>query len=367
MVTDKLKSKTNTVSARVVAFVTVFCILVSLAAVRNGSLFGIEASALLSRDRSGTAEEASPTSAITHLGDQMIINTSDIGKDIAGYGGPVPVNIYVTTGRIDSVVALPNSESPSFFGRLKSSGLLHAWDGKTVQEAATMEVDGVTGATYSSNAFIANVRAGVAYAEGKKAVASDSVSAPAIAILAVIIAGGILPFFIKKPGYRLVQQLLNVGVLGFWGGTFIGYAMMLKFFSEKPHLTVSFIITCLFLVIGLIYPLFKKPNHYCSWVCPFGSLQELAGKACKKKIKMSPRLIKVLDNFRQILWVGLLTLLYLGWAMSWIDYEVFTAFIVESASWIIIAVGGIFVILSLFINRPFCRFVCPTGSLLKQA
>ncbi len=81
---------------------------------------------------------------------------------------------------------------------------------------------------------------------------------------------------------------------------------------------------------------------------------------------MSPKLVKTLDNFRQGLWVLLLTLLFIGWGVSWIDYEVFTAFIVESASWIILAIGGLFIVLSLFISRPFCRFVCPTGSLLKQ-
>ena len=143
--------------------------------------------------------------------------------------------------------------------------------------------------------------------------------------------------------------------------------MMLNFFSETPSFTLSFIITLVLLVIGLIYPLFDKPNYYCAWICPFGSLQELAGKVCKKKWRLSPGLVKGLDTFRQVLWVALLSLLYAGWAVGWIDYEIFTAFIVESASWIIIAVGGLFVCLSLFVSRPFCRFVCPTGSLLKHA
>lgn len=158
-----------------------------------------------------------------------------------------------------------------------------------------------------------------------------------------------------------------MAVLGFWAGTFIDYAMMLNFFSGAPHFTLSFLLTLILLIVGLVYPLFNKPNFYCAWICPFGSVQELAGKVCKKRWKMSPKLIKGLDNFRQMLWIVLLSLLYIGWGTSWIDYEVFTAFVVESASWLIIAVGSAFVVLSLFINRPFCRFICPTGSLLKQA
>lgn len=361
------KSKTNQIAPRLVAFIAVFCILASLAVVRNGSIFGIDASSLFSTGKDASKESTDSVVTLSLRGSQEIINTTGIGKDISGYGGPVPLMIYVSQGRIDSISSLPNSESPKFFGRLESSGLTRAWDGKTLQEAATMNVDAVTGATYSSNAYIANVRAGASYAIGTKATGSSPVSAGAVVALVVIAAGAILPLFIKKPAYRLVQQLFNVAVLGFWCGTFIDYAMMLKFFSEAPHFTLSFLLTLILLIVGLVYPLFNKPNFYCTWICPFGSLQELAGKLSKKKWKISPKVVKILDNFRQLLWVVLLSLLYIGWGTSWIDYEVFTAFIVESASWIIIAIGGLFILLSIFISRPFCRFVCPTGSLLKQA
>lgn len=365
MTTKNLKP--NQRITRVIAFVTVFCILASLAVIRNGSLFGIEASGFLSSGKSDIEPGKDSIASIGYAGTQEIINTTEIGKDIAGYAGTVPLNIYVTDGRIDSVVALPNSESPKFFQRLESEGLTSSWNGKTLEEAETLEVDAVTGATYSSNAYIANVRAGAAYAEGKKASAQNHVSWGAIAALIVILSGAIVPLFTKNPTYRIVQQLLNVAVLGFWAGTFIDYAMMLNFFSGAPHFTLSFLLTLILLIVGLVYPLFNKPNFYCAWICPFGSVQELAGKVCKKRWKMSPKLIKGLDNFRQMLWIVLLSLLYIGWGTSWIDYEVFTAFVVESASWLIIAVGSAFVVLSLFINRPFCRFICPTGSLLKQA
>ena len=361
------KSKSGQIAVRAVAVIAVFGILMSLAILRNGSIFGHEASGLFSSAKADAWAGQDTVATVSHAGRQMIINTTEIGKEISGYGGPVPLKIYVSKGRIDSVVALQNSESPKFFGRLESEGLTHAWDGRTIQEAATMDVDGVTGATYSSNAYIANVRAGVSYVQDSKPAASVPVSAAAIAALVVIAAGAIFSLFFKNPVYRIVQQLFNVAVLGFWAGTFIDYAMMLNFFSESPRLTLSFIITLALVIVGIIYPLFNKPNYYCTWICPFGSLQELAGKVSKKKWKMPARLVKILDNFRQILWVVLLSLLYIGWGTSWIDYEIFSAFIVESASWIVIVTGCVFVVLSIFVTRPFCRFVCPTGSLLKQA
>ncbi len=361
-----VKKTPNLVGARIIAFVTVFCILASLAIIRNGTFFGAEVAGIFSSGNPSAEEEIQTVAPVTQDGNKEIINTTELGKDVSGYGGPVPLEIYVTDGRIDSIVALPNSESPKFFNRLERGGLTHAWDGKTLQEAQTLEVDGITGATYSSNAYIANVRIGAAYAEGNRPAKTGGVSISSIAALIVILAGAIIPLFVKNKKYRLVQQLMNVAVLGFWAGTFIDYAMMLHFIAAAPRFTLSFIVALLLLITGLVYPLFNKPNFYCTWICPFGSLQELAGKVCNKKWKLSPGLIKGLDNFRQLLWVVLLVLLYIGWGTSWIDYEIFTAFIVESASWIILAVGGLFVLLSLFISRPFCRFVCPTGSILKQ-
>ena len=41
--------------------------------------------------------------------------------------------------------------------------LLDKWNGKKVKEAKSMKVDAVTGATYSSNAVIENVKLGLEY------------------------------------------------------------------------------------------------------------------------------------------------------------------------------------------------------------
>lgn len=364
---DKVKPKGNVdygsgIWMRVVSFLLVFCILASLAIVMEGRIFGVEVRKAPAKD--------DVTAAVTHTGDATVVNTTELGKGMTGYAGPVPVEIYITAGRVDSIVPLPNAESPGFFSRLKSEGLTSAWDGRTVAEAVAMEVDAISGATYSSNALIGNVRAGLRYVCNTKSVASHGhspVSAATWVALAVIACGAVLPFFIHDRRYRIVQQLLNVGVLGFWAGTFIDYAMMLNFMGNGFTSGVSFIVVVSLLVVGFIYPLAGRGGHYCAWICPFGSLQELAGDVCKKKIHLSPRLVKGLDTFRQILWVVLLVFLYAGIGTAWIDNEVFTAFLVESASWTVIWVGVLFVVLSLFIPRPFCRFVCPTGSLLKDA
>lgn len=346
-------------ASKAISFIIVFCILASLAIMHGGRLFGHKFS------------KGEVTENVVTTPDGEIINTTEIGKDFMGYGGAVPVKIYITNGRIDSISSLPNNESSEIFSKLSEKGLTKAWDGKTPEEAVGMQVDAVTGATYSSNAYIANVRAGLNYILDNGATASAApqtgFSLNSLVALIVILCGAVVPLFVRNPRYRLIQQLFNVAVLGFWAGTFLDYAMMLSFFENGPTFTLASITLLILLIVGFIYPLFGKSNYYCAWICPFGSLQELTGRLNKNhKLHLGPRTIRFLDNFRQGLWVVLLVLLYLGVGTSWIDYEIFTGFIVRTASWIVMTVGVLFAILAIFIPRPFCRFVCPTGSILKQ-
>lgn len=347
--------------AGIEAFAVMFCIIAALPMVHENSIFGFSPG-------QDTAAEGPDPIKMTARGE--VVNTTRLGSSILGYGGTVPLEIYVTAGRIDSVKSLPNNETRDVFQRLYDEGLMSAWNGRTLEEAATLEVDGITGATYSSEAVKANVKSGVEYALGSKAKpsASPGINLSLTAALIVILAGAIVPLMVHgKPHYRMFQQLLNVVVLGFWAGVFVDYAMMLNFFAHGLTFSLAGVVTVVLLVVALLYPVFNKPGHYCSWICPFGSLQEIAGRIRKRKIKMSPRTIRVLDTFRSVLWVVLLTFLFIGWGYQWIDYEIFTGFLVKSASWAVIVVGALFVVLSVFINRPFCRFVCPTGTLLKNS
>ena len=96
-----------------------------------------------------------------------IVNTTKLGKDIQGYNGPTPLNIYIKDDKIQKVEALPNDETPRFFEMVKA-GLLNKWNGMSVKQAASANVDAVTGATYSSNAVKENVRLGVNYYQKHK-------------------------------------------------------------------------------------------------------------------------------------------------------------------------------------------------------
>lgn len=91
-----------------------------------------------------------------------IVNTTTLGKDIKGFRGNTPLAIYIKKGKIVEIKALANQETPKFFNKVKQ-GLLNKWNGMKASKAATVQVDGVTGATYSSNAVKENVKRGVSY------------------------------------------------------------------------------------------------------------------------------------------------------------------------------------------------------------
>ena len=99
---------------------------------------------------------------ITKEKGMTIINTTTLADDIEGYAGPTPVKIYINKSqKIEKVEALKNLETPKYFALLKD--LLNSWNGLAVKKAAQAEVDVVTGATYSSEAVIDNVRRGIEY------------------------------------------------------------------------------------------------------------------------------------------------------------------------------------------------------------
>lgn len=93
--------------------------------------------------------------------DTLVVNTTELCEDVIGYDGPTPLKITVVDGVVASVEALPNTETPRFFERVLASGLLESVVGKKPADAAEIQLDAVTGATYSSQSVIENLRAGL--------------------------------------------------------------------------------------------------------------------------------------------------------------------------------------------------------------
>lgn len=112
---------------------------------------------------------------------------------------------------------------------------------------------------------------------------------------------------------------------------------------------------------------------FCGWGCPFGSIQEwigrIGGKLFKKRYNafIPYRFDRILRYLRYgvLAWVIYMTAATGQLVFADID-PYFTLFNLWSEE---IAVGGIIVlvvvvILSLFVERPFCKYACPYGAVL---
>ncbi len=93
---------------------------------------------------------------------QTVVNTSSLTTDVTGYMSNTPLKIYISGNKIQKIEALPNKETPKYFFKVKKQ-LLNKWDGMTVNKALKAQVDGVTGATMSSDAVKTNVMRGLEY------------------------------------------------------------------------------------------------------------------------------------------------------------------------------------------------------------
>lgn len=301
----------------------------------------------------------------------IIISTLDLTHNISGYNGPTPLEITLKQDTIKQITLLPNSETPGFIARIEKSSFYDQWIGMTIEKALAVNVETVTGATLSSTAIAKNIYQGLSYAKSKGIAPSSaegqgkwSPSVAQMAALLVILLGCLAPLWMRHKLYRPIQLLLNVVVLGFWSKSFLSYSLIINFLSNGINLSIS-LIAVLLLVVAFVFPFLGKNNYYCTWLCPLGSLQELAGRCSKKKWHPSPKTLKVLRYLRDGIWCLLMVLMCLGIFFQWMDYELFTFFLLQQASWAVVIVTVLFVVLSVVISRPYCRFVCPTGSLFR--
>ena len=106
-------------------------------------------------------------STMTKENGVYVVNTTTLGKNVQGYVSTTPVKIYIKKNKVEKMEFLKNQETPKYMAKVKKA-LLNAWDGLKVKEAATKKVDGVTGATFSSDAITKNVQLGLEYYQQHK-------------------------------------------------------------------------------------------------------------------------------------------------------------------------------------------------------
>lgn len=298
----------------------------------------------------------------------VVLSSAPYARDIEGFAGPTPVFVYVDrTGKVVQTAAADNDETPDFFESAWNGTAPH-WQGLTAAEAAALKVDAVSGATYSSMAIVRNVQQTLAaYVEAEVRRAD----APAVgwlrtAAVAMVLLLGVLAAWLGRgrKAVRVTVLLLNVGVTGFWCGQFLSLSLLRGWVANGLD-PLLYLPAVLMLAVALLMPWLGRKRHYCNWVCPFGSLQELAARLpLLPKVPCGPKVYKWMRRVRMGVLAVLLLSLWTGVGAFLLDYEPFTAFMLVSASPVVLVLAGTFVVASLFVPNLWCKCCCPVGALL---
>lgn len=94
----------------------------------------------------------------TQTAGDTTLYTEEYCSDIIGFNGSIPLEISMKDGKIANINILENEETPRFLQHVIDANLIEKFYGLTPKEAIELNIDAVSGATYSSTAMIKTVK-----------------------------------------------------------------------------------------------------------------------------------------------------------------------------------------------------------------
>lgn len=287
-----------------------------------------------------------------------------------GFGGKIRIlSLIDSTGLIKDIQVVNHSETHSFFEKVKAKKFLHKFIGHEFNELikANVPIDVISGATYTSNGIrnaimnssipLINEFSLTTYQEKSGQI---EIGIPEVALILLYLTGFVISFLSKKIKsiVRWVAIFISIVCIGFIGMKMltisnIGVYLLGNFPDFSDYFFWYLLITGLLLSV-----IFQNKNHYCSWVCPFGRVQDVIGMIGNAKLRWF-KYRKYINRFQSTiaLIAILIGLVYRNPAIT--SYEVFSGVFSFTGSSLLFAVLGVTLVLSLFIKNPWCNYLCP--------
>ncbi len=188
-------------------------------------------------------------------------------------------------------------------------------------------------------------------------------------VILLAIAMGVSVWLVLSRRSRKWLLVLTVACLGYFGfyrkGCIcpIGSIQNVAVSLADPQYSIPIVVTAVFFLPLLVAVFFGRA--FCGGVCPLGAIQELV---VLKPVQVPNKLERAL---------GLLKYVYLGLAL-WLAiapsperdfiicrFDPFVGFFRRTGFAHMLYIGGGFLLLGMFVGRPYCRYLCPYGALLE--
>lgn len=290
-----------------------------------------------------------------------------------GWGGLFSFSCDINSkGEICDINILSHCETPSYILKLDKNNFFKQFNGLKSDALLSLndDVDAVTGATISSSGFtnaIRKVNHEASYIlfnkVGKVSKKSFQFSWKEISIFILFLIT-LISSLLKFKKSRNLAMIGGMIILGFifnfpvsisqFSSIFLGYI---------PHPFTN-LVWWIIIIGSLLLIIFTGKNLYCSWICPFGAIQELINKISVFKVPIHPVIIKYGKNFLYFFsFISVGTMFYFR-NTSIGNYEPFAALFKFDGYGLIWLIMPIVMLSSFFIKRFYCRFFCPAGAAL---
>lgn len=305
--------------------------------------------------------------------------SSEIVKDITGWGGPISLGIIVDDAfRILHLTILQHSETLSFFRGIEEPWFLGQFIGKDPSSKLEpgIDIDGLSQATVSVTALCQTVRATLKKAAQDRVVPTGGTPTGSFGQWAVyhpvFLLLTVFSVFTIRRRFPRVHTLLVVILIGIVSPQFVSFAhiaVIQRFVqgaaTPTRHVTII-LLACLFLCV-------YAPRGYCRFLCPAGALQMLLYRPCLSSRSSSKINSTAEFNTTQaaralaftpwslgriILWGGLLLLFFIP-DFPLHQLEVFSALLFRNqgiAGWMFVLA---FFVGALMNHRWYCLTLCP--------
>jgi polyferredoxin len=193
------------------------------------------------------------------------------------------------------------------------------------------------------------------------------------------LALGIAAWLVMKRRSRKGVLLLSIGSAAYFGfyrkGCIcsVGAIQNVVLCLVDSRYSISFGVIAIFFLPLLMTLFFGRV--FCGGVCPLGAVQDLV---VVRPLRVPLNLDRAL-RWLQFVYLGL-AVFFAGWALqlqlgAWqlkidqrfliCDYDPFIPIFRRSGPFHMVAIGAAFLLIGMFIGRPYCRWLCPYGGILS--